>query len=125
MLKKIKDYLPIYIGRDIEYYCSTNGKTSYKKLRYTNIYDITRGINQGYYNVKLILRPLSDMTEYERKEMSKQKHKFDTGNSISHAITDVAYKIEWAIKQGFDVFGLIEAGLAISYPLQSPSVAKA
>ncbi|MBE2229989.1 MAG: hypothetical protein IAE96_05025 [Chitinophagaceae bacterium] len=107
MNKKIEDYLPYYIGQDIQIPAIEEGaKFDIMKLTYEKFkYDLSK--------VKLYLRPLSDMADDEIVEMMQQKHKYDTGNEFSHQITDAAYRIEWAIKKGFDVFNLIESGLAV------------
>ena len=125
MNKNIADYLPYYIGQEL-FYFSEDGENNGKMLfdRYRSGYkdfDAEIMTRKGTFSVtefiasrwKLALRPLSDMTEEEKAEMMNQKHKYDTGNKFSHQITDAAYRIEWAIKKGFDVFGLIEAGLAV------------
>lgn len=63
--------------------------------------------------IKPILRPLRSITDEESDELGRQKHKYDTGHAPSHFVTDWAYKISWALSKGFDIFGLIAAGLAI------------
>ena len=73
---------------------------------------------------KPILRPLSDLTKSELIEL-----RFDEGNDtllwaannieaydcfIQFYETDLTYSVlEWAYKKHLDVFGLIDAGLAI------------
>lgn len=79
---------------------------------YSTAYD-KNGNDIPFSELKPILRPLSDMTEDEKKEMMQQKHKYDTGNAMSHAVTDHAYRVKWAIEKDFDLFGLIDAGIAI------------
>ena len=74
--------------------------------------------------VKPILRPLSDLTKSELIQL-----RFDEGNDtllwaannieaydcfIQFYETDLTYSVlEWAYKKHLDVFGLIDAGLAI------------
>lgn len=61
---------------------------------------------------KFVLRPLSSMTDQEKKECDKQIHKYEP--QLHSHITDWAYRIDWLLKKGFDLFGLIEAGLAVN-----------
>lgn len=63
--------------------------------------------------VEIQLRPLSDMTEEEQKELHLQVHKYDTGNLASNLTTDWAYKVCWLVSKHFDLFGLIPSGQAI------------
>ena len=58
--------------------------------------------------VKPILRPLLNMTVQERKEYSEMH----TDGELSQFEFDRLITI-WYIRQGFDVFGWIEKGLAI------------
>jgi hypothetical protein len=120
MKKELKDYLHLYLGCEvfIESYSFMNGNKREKLIDKLTEVGINGRIDCEKYtppdgDVKLVLRPLSDMTEEEKTEMMQQKHKYDTGNSMSHTITDHAYRVHWAINKHFDLFGLIEAGLAI------------
>lgn len=98
----LKDYLHFYLGCDIQHEDGT-----IEKLK--SIDTEISYVNFGWGNakqmdkVKLILRPLSDMTEDERSEavaMSKV-FKYD------------AEQMKYLLSKQFDLFGLIEAGYAI------------
>jgi hypothetical protein len=112
-MNKIEDYLHLYIGHS----CSVNGldatiiRGSELGLHRNVIAVIeskdktgctVRRIDPCY--VKPILRPLSDMTEEEKSKISKS------------TVNKVFYPEEflYLLKQGFDLFGLIESGLAIT-----------
>ena len=93
---------------------NTDDEFTYVTLRIgTGAKSFTHSVLLSENRVKPILRPISDMTEEEKAEMMNQKHKYNTDNSMSHAVTDAAYRTEWAIKKGFDLFGLINLNLAI------------
>ncbi len=59
-------------------------------------------------NVKPILRPLSDITKGEIEQCSY----FFTNTSRS-ILEDGAQRTFYLLKQGFDLFGLIDAGIAL------------
>ncbi len=67
-------------------------------------------------NIKLILRTLSDMTEEEYTHFEKLTHLHNShicemaDEVIEHGTPEI---FAYAIKQGFDLFGLIESGQAI------------
>lgn len=102
-MKDIKNYLHLYLG------CEINTSINGTKM---DAGWLKRMLNEEC-DAMMILRPLSDMTESEKKEMGEQKHKYDTGNPGSHIITDKAYQMVWALSKHFDIFGLIDSGLAI------------
>lgn len=72
---------------------------------------------------KLILRPLSDMTEEEKQSYRRFMRAFSTNNILpviksGHLINEHHSRASveatvWLLRQGFDLFGLIDAGLAI------------
>ena len=79
--------------------------------------------------VKPFLRPLSSMTEEERKEINKSYNFSDLGNitiryhmegwwdnDIECNLKDYLYLINWLNKHHFDYQGLIEKGLALEAP---------
>ena len=59
--------------------------------------------------VRLLLRPLSDMTEEERCEVST----LVPPDESPYWVKNIAEVTKWYLDRGFDLFGLIEAGLAI------------
>ena len=103
----IKDYLHLYLG------CYwSNGKHSVL-LSPHNMYDGT------YSDFKLVLRPLSDMTDGERRDYLDIKQPY-SGFDVLHANGSHDYtewingfKFQFLLYRRFDLFGLIEAGLAI------------
>jgi len=151
MSKKIEDYLPYYIGQD----CMIGdykGKIQSVGSKEIDFMCVVSGTNQdeesGFYGedeendvkpemVKPILRPLSDMTEEEAKEVVNRQFKswsipiyeghsslcidvkfqIDVGNKFNH--TQIDYDrispdaFHYLLKQGFDLFNLIPAGLAV------------
>lgn len=79
--------------------------------------------------VKPYLRPLSSMTEEERKEINKSYNFSDFGsitiryhmegwwdNDTECSLKDYVYLINWLNKHHFDYQGLIEKGLALEAP---------
>lgn len=128
MKKEIKDYLHYYIG------CEVLGQLNGEK-RKGYLTGVTNGgteceiqffeedginvFEEPEFNtseeVKVCLRPLSDMTEHERSES------FDAWNKPLLDKTDErnipkkrqAQEVKHLLSKHFDLFGLIDAGLAI------------
>lgn len=119
---KIEDYLHLYIGCEVlcpennEKYTLTgvDGNTVY--LMHTE-----GGAETIMEYIKLLLRPLSDMTEDEMEYMGitlkqgtmniqymRYSNKFG-----DYEYTPSAEAFRWMLSKGFDLFGLIESGLAI------------
>lgn len=125
MGKKIEDYLHLYLGCE----CKIVGHKEVDYIRMVNEtgLSICTGANnvgvQLWYksNVcKPILRPLSDITEEELKEyLSFRDAANDMGigkygiNMGSHTGLSEGAGCLWLTKHGFDIFFLIESGLAI------------
>ena len=63
-------------------------------------------------NIKPYLRPMSSMTEEERKEYELLANRCIT-NSVGFIHFDVQELIDWLLKNHFDYNGLIPKGLAI------------
>ncbi len=63
-------------------------------------------------NVKPYLRPMSSMTEEEKKEFYKVVYDSMNIDNISPSV----YVGEWQYSKHFDVHGLIEKGLALEAP---------
>ena len=123
-MKELKDYIHLYIG------CELIGKLHGKPTK-----GLLTGISGEYeaeiqffeedginvfeypeYNdfekVKLILRPLSDMTEEEKLFV----YNFDIwlgGMSVNESLPINAEITYFLLSKHFDIFGLIPAGLAI------------
>lgn len=64
--------------------------------------------------IKLILRRLSDMSEEEKKELEATKA-LQRPSPVHHVAMLVwtADSFAWALSKSFDLFGLIDSGLAI------------
>jgi len=109
---KIQDYLHLYLG------CTamiTEGSTV---SPYNLSSDILSSVYAGeFVDVKPILRPLSDMTDEESREICAYTRnaqafvKFDTPIG-KEAINPLPFK--YLLSKHFDLFGLIEAGLALN-----------
>lgn len=182
MKLEIKDYLHLYLGCDIQY-PNTDGKlmiakmtgfsradgveTTYKKKRFKKgeaVGDYLSWKANGHHNcnanyIKLVLRPIKNMTEEERKELWRLVFSF--GNILGERALDftgiTSFKHEstyyhrprhimmqgverlaiendgtvwadcdlqkwrynqhevtrWLLSKGFDLFNLIDQGLAI------------
>lgn len=74
---------------------------------------IAERVNWDYSKIKPILRPLSDMTDYEKSDITKS-----IGQEISISVPNMQVNINpslflYLLKQEFDLFGLIESGQAL------------
>lgn len=139
-MKKIEDYLPLYMGCECELQLIYNAGTMVEKL--TGITQKKDGIVYCHFlgssdsyrtaeTVKPLLRPLSDMTEEEAglllSELREPQMFRDRQMSISErgfllihlgdstVVEDLnANAWKFLIDKHFDLFGLIESGLAVS-----------
>lgn len=118
-MKALRDYAHLYLGQIMRY--TGNGKP----FRGTKI---DEPLTVDNYNLmlfsndrKLVLRPLSDMTEEEARDIwdstmpnigYKHNHK-DRLLCSTHTIVTSAVVIPVLLAHGFDLFGLIEAGVAV------------
>ncbi len=139
-MKHLKDYLHLYFGCE----CLYNNKTTIYSIqafdKWSEICDL-RNVslggnfsNQvGIENIKLILRPLNDMTEEEMLEYGKNvdslkdcdNAEFSRAGAIvfstngfpnGHMYPDdynTAESFRYLLSKGFDLFNLINDGLAI------------
>ena len=64
-------------------------------------------------NWRLGLRPLSDMTDEEKVEMKSLMGRQTDSVHPVYILVHSPYSFQYLLKQGFDLFGLIEAGLAV------------
>ncbi len=160
-MKKIEDYLHLYIGQTVardhnglvEYaYLAGVCKSEVEKYKWVSVLDVGIDHFHEWYveETKPILRPLSDMTEDEMRELYKIMG--EPSNTFCYPVTHVKWgsRIEgyqpniidvryegshgggggsghyqillnridsksflWLLSKGFDLFGLIESGLAI------------
>jgi hypothetical protein len=67
----------------------------------------------GYDEIKPILRPLTEMTDEEMDEMGQYAVKAYTIESEAQAGEYIGQSALYLLSKHFDLFGLIEAGLAI------------
>lgn len=114
MKKDIKDYIHLYLGCDVIVHNTI--RATLNLLNHDHriaVVKLSEAFGQTlsvmYNEVKLPLRPLSDMTEEEKVEI------FQVGESDWRQ-RHLEFTSEQFIKllsKGFDLFGLIEAGLAI------------
>lgn len=152
MSKEIKDYLHLYLGRQVEV-MPAQAKSYVGQLQQIDVNgycivadtSITRHTHIDY--IKPFLRDLSDMTEEEVKtwlryrynsvkefdEVQKDKsgywYNFKTESNLTEKvkklkrrfifwqqISDESYpeNFKFLLSKGFDLFGLIPAGLAIN-----------
>ena len=116
-MKKLKDHLHLYLGCEALVEGYTNRKYPFNYRGIIN-YQLLLESGQHYSSVKAIkpiLRPLSDMTEEEAREgeiwgvwhdVNLMGEDWDTFGFSPH-------NFKHLLSKGFDLFGLIEAGLAI------------
>lgn len=128
MKTELKDVLHLYLGCQVQtnYRRETTGGSPMKKLKGTlqeiDLYmpdkcgvlledqsDKTHYSNLDIKTVKPILRPLSDMTEKEWLKEMPDRPALKPGYELNFSAT----QFNWLLKQGFDLFGLIESGQAI------------
>lgn len=122
---RIEYYIHYYIGQDCmvgEYKGKILSVGSYEMGEKCIVSGTNQDEDSGFFgeyeendadhsDIKPILRPMSDMTKEEK----------DYGNGVTLGHTTnperqrmaEASRTHWLLKQGFDLFGLIEAGLAV------------
>ena len=129
MSKKIQDYLPYYIGQEVEF-----GYEGRKAVGELLGHDVRFGyqvfdprsavVPYKFCRIDLItlrLRPLSDMTDKELSECGNMLYDFSDDPDPEMRTHKWEYfrdmiaseQFHYLLKQGFDLFGLIEAGLAV------------
>jgi hypothetical protein len=103
-MKEIKDYLHLYLGCEI---INTNedGTIWFKGILTADTLNL---ILKGRLNMsKMLLRPLSSMTDKDEEA---------TGLNAAYEFAHYTFtpsEFLYFLSHGFDLFGLIEAGLAI------------
>ena len=105
-MKDIKDYLPYYLGCD---YWTDNSQGSLNAHTLPNVIDMCK---RGK-NVQLHLRRLEDMTEEDCEQYNYIHSTMHSINKSQDQIKTDAEATHYLLKQGFDLFGLCDAGLAI------------
>jgi len=115
--KNIKDYLHLYLGCELFEVGGGIGKLYNMGTFAGSIVQVFTDCssNEPYWtnvrNVKPILRPLSDMTDEEKNYF--ELWSFEIMKEDLNQVQRNALKIKWYLYNHFDLFGLIEAGLAI------------
>ncbi len=127
-MREIKDYLHLYLQSGIGCFIFpddsiTDGFLEKHKTRYPNgeyapklhIGTYERFLKDGY---KPILRPLSDMTEEEMEQIwhadePKSILQMEYKDGRVRKVALCSERTKFLLSKGFDIFGLIEAGLAI------------
>lgn len=133
MEKKIEDYLHLYLGCEVESNITWSSElipireanpedliliydTLERQEKYPNDYD-----GDWHKYCKPILRPMSSLTDEESLECGKgvldfyptKKANDENGGLWSSTLYHPS-QILWLLSKHFDLFGLIESGLAIS-----------
>jgi len=103
MKKKLSDYIHLYLG--CQFYWRWHSDSGVCELTPHEL-----SVYGDYDEVKLILRPLSDMKNEEKIESNSLYHDADLRFSSLNA----GKLVKWLLDKHFDLFGLIEAGLALN-----------
>lgn len=117
-MKELKDYLCLYRNQKVLVTESTG--YTYEDDIDAMIFDesVNLRVFGDYYfddnndcSIQLILRPLSDMTDKEKEEEIRISD--DRKDDDYEKRKPSARGITYLLSKGFDLFGLIESGLAI------------
>lgn len=112
-MENIKPYLPLYIGCNCVMVRHSYHAVHELHLRVNHPFKLTGRLLQYFIEpttkaeIKPILRNLNSITKEERMRLSEL-------NSSQDRIRYNAIKILWYLNERFDVFGLIEKGIAIA-----------
>lgn len=114
MKKKLKDILPLYIGAPF----ADNAK-DFDNVTIDNLPIVYVMMDRGDWDGKLILFPLSTMTEDEMEELEAMFPKDENGledeaDEFNRLITNISGLINELRHRHYDCDGLIDAGLAIN-----------
>jgi len=118
----IKDYLHLYLGCEIE--LEYKGKKIIERLDSINLRTgriDTKTFVDFDFDVKPILRPLSDMTEEERRQWLDFRLNSRIEPERSFQLSE-AMRTKFLLSKYFDLFGLIEAGLAIDATIKAEQI---
>jgi hypothetical protein len=115
----IKDYLHLYIGASYikKWLHGKNHQPDTRKkmgkISHSSLNLIYKAASEPeYWEVRLILWPLGSMTEKEYK-MWEEELSPPSVTGTSDFMKNEAARTNYLHKQGFDLYGLIDAGLAI------------
>lgn len=106
-MKKIEDYLHLYIGQEVKVPGGIVGLT----------HGLISRFDFKHYGMKLLLRPLSSITKDEVKESTIKN--YSTTYTRTEDIITIDIKslspnqFRYLLNKGLDLFGLIESGIAI------------
>lgn len=107
---KIRDYIHLYYGHECDIIVNTPRGENIDRC----LVGVTALFTSRYpdrYTIKLKLRPLSDMTIEEDKEIQYIRLSERGGPNLS--LRRNAAETAYLLSRGFDLFGLIKQGLAI------------
>ena len=126
MKTELKDVLHLYLGCECLYEWNKEPKVELKGKVTASIIDSFYSDNGVIQWVKPILRPLSDMTKLEAQSAYVVIHKCMPKDTLSDTLEYIQGSLGdecspkvwlWAVKNGFDLFGLIESEQAIDKTL--------
>jgi hypothetical protein len=118
--KNIKDYMHLYLGNR-----AILNLHDEPEPYHVDVDGILIDMDMNACSIQLILRPLSDMSEDEALEVAENILSLNGLNLDDWSAKDIvsAYveqwdrytpeETKWLLSKGFDLFGLIESGLAI------------
>lgn len=109
-MKKVEDYIHLYLG--CECYDTFRKVTGILTAIFKNSVRIDNGYGQWHIStIKPILRRLETMTEEEANELDWRFPVEEDANIVIKNLNPDEFL--YLLKQGFDLFNLIEEGLAI------------
>ena len=121
MKKELKDYLHLYLGCGLQV-LATQEIVLFDEICLNHKYPVW-STQHGYLysEIKPMLRPLSDMTDHEAVDYMLITNPKTKANDVRRKgcieyIQETGLlpqEFVWALSKYFDLFGLIEAGLAI------------
>jgi hypothetical protein len=116
-MKEIKDYIHLYINSEakyrVRYVDSEDGKWSvWLKLTPKRLDQLE---DASIEKVEYAIRRLEDITEEEKKqcELLNVCEKIGDEHATYQITWETPNTFHYLLKQGFDLFGLVDAGLAV------------
>lgn len=140
-MKDIKEYLHLYLGCQCEHTCwddAGDDMPGSKKTRRTGELDLSILEDIDWFRPKLLLRPLSDMTEEEFEQFRTItgypnhnatfegadgvhiKYRYGKKSTVNGFKTSININsirpdmLKYLLSRGFDLFNLVSDGLAIN-----------
>jgi hypothetical protein len=143
-MKQLKNYLPLYFGCDVQ----RKERSKSRKLTPSLLSGLLEDETGNCYGYRPVLRPLADMTKTEAidvaglseweghfNDVKAERNMFDDivvswqgaceSREVFNATGEVFYCSEqfiWLLANRFDLFGLIEDGLAIDKTKQQKQI---